>query len=488
VIDNRLHKSAHLKIVHLKKFCMKLIKKLSKTSITCHLLHLTRHNQISSFMRFAIICLVFPFFFTSCKKEPVVNPPKEAPYEIEWSKTFGGSKLDNFSAFAPTSDGAYIVTGFTESNDGDISGNHGMRDAWAFKIDRSGNILWTKALGGSDNDEGSSVVANTDNTYLIAGNTNSHDGNVTENNGNQDLWLVKLSSSGNILWQKSFGGSGLEFIVFSSILTTSDGGYMVLGNTTSNDKNMSTNHGGIDFWLLKLDSNGSIIWQKTFGGSQDDISMSIIASGDGGYLLTGQSFSNDGDVSGSHGAGDGWIVKVDTNGKKLWQKTLGGSGFDINFLPVAIPGGGYLVSGQTSSPNDGDVKGFHGDHDAWVVKLDANGGVVWQKALGSSQFEGNYSVMNTTDGGGLVAAFTNGNEGDVTGNHGGYDAWLVKLDNSGNIIWQKTYGGSGADNPTNVLTTVSGGYIFGGQTTSNDGDVKGNHGNEDAWLFTVKGK
>jgi hypothetical protein len=191
-------------------------------------------------------------------------------------------------------------------------------------------------------------------------------------------------------------------------------------------------------------------------------------------------------VSGNHGDGDGWIVKVSENGNKIWQKTFGGSKRDILVLPKPLSSGGYILSGQTSSPNDGDIKGFHGDFDAWVVKLDVSGNLIWQKPLGSSQYEGNYCVIPTSDDGYIVGAFTNGNYGDVSGDHGGYDAWLVKLNNSGSIVWQKTYGWSGDDNPTNFLPTIEGGYIFGGQTSSNDGDVEGLHGNLDAWIFTAK--
>jgi hypothetical protein len=426
----------------------------------------------------------FILLLSACKKDKEGNTPKDEPFQLQWSKTFGGSKTDMFSSFAATGEGAYVVAATTGSNDGDVTGNHGMNDMWVYKIDRSGNMLWQTAIGGSANDDGSSIVTNPDNTYLVAGNTNSNDGNVSGNHGGQDILLVKLSTGGNILWQKSLGGTGLELIIFRSIVTTSDGGYMLLGNTTSNDGNVSGNHGGMDFWLVKLDGSGNIMWQKTFGGSQDDIAVSIVQTGNA-YLLTGQTFSNDGDVSGNHGGGDGWVVKVDASGNKLWQKTYGGTGDDILFLPEGLSDGGYVLSGRTTSPNDGDVKGFHGDQDAWVVKLDASGNVVWQKTLGSTQYDACYCVAQEGDAGFLVAAFTNGNDGDVSGNHGGYDDWFVKLDSNGSIIWQKTYGGAGDDNPTNFLRTVDGRYIFAGQSSSKDGDVKGQHGEMDAWMFTT---
>jgi hypothetical protein len=458
-------------------------KYLQEQSATCRM----PISKLTAFyFPFFVGTIVLMFLSTSCKKEKPVDVPKDQPLQIQWSKAFGGSKIDAFSAFTATPDGAYVVAATSGSNDGDVTGNHGMNDMWVYKIDRSGNILWQKSIGGTDDDEGWSVITTSDNNYLVAGNTNSNDGKVGGNHGQQDILLVKLNGSGNIVWQKSLGGSALEFIVFSSIIATSDGGFLLLGNTNSNDGDVSGNHGDLDFWLVKLNASGNIIWQKTYGGSADDVSMSLAAASDGGYLLIGGTNSNDGDVSGNHGGGDAWVVKVDESGNKIWQKTLGGSKNDILYLAKPIPSGGYIFSGQTSSPNDGDIKGWHGDLDAWVVKLDATGNLIWQKPLGSSQYEDDYSIIPTSDGGYLVGALSNGNDGDVSGNHGSYDAWLVKLNDSGNIVWQKSYGGSGEDNPTSVLPTVDGGYIFGGQTTSDDGDVKGHHGNMDVWLFTVK--
>jgi hypothetical protein len=464
---------------------MKQLKKksLQKESETCAI---SPSAPTAFYFPFFLGIVGLMFLSTGCKKENQGGGSKDQPFEIQWSKAFGGTKIDAFSAFAATPDGAYVVAATSASNDGDVSGNQGMNDMWVYKIDRSGNILWQKSIGGTDDDDGWSVISTSDDSYLVAGNMNSNDGKVTGNHGQQDILLVKLNSMGNMIWQKSLGGSGLELIIFSSIISTADGGCLLLGNTNSNDGDVSGNHGGLDFWLVKLNSSGNIMWQKTYGGSADDVSMSIAAANGGGYLLTGQTNSNDGDVTGNHGGGDGWVVKVNESGNIIWQKTFGGSKYDILFLPKSLSSGGYILSGQTSSPNDGDIKGFHGDFDAWVVKLDGSGNLIWQKPLGSSQFEGNYAVLPTSDDGYLVGAFTNGNDGDVTGNHGGYDAWVVKLNNSGSIVWQKTYGGSGDDVPTNFLPTVDGGYIFGGQSNSNDGDVKGHHGKSDAWLFTTK--
>jgi hypothetical protein len=201
------------------------------------------------------------FFSTNCKKEKPADISKDRPLQLQWSKAFGGSKIDAFSAFAATADGAYVVAATSASNDGDVSGNQGLNDMWIYKINRLGNILWQKSIGGTDDDEGWSVISTSDDSYLIAGNTNSNDGKVSSNHGQSDILLVKLNSSGNVIWQKTLGGSAVDFIVFSSIIATSDGGFLLLGNTNSNDGDVSGNHGGTDFWLVKLDASGNIIWE-----------------------------------------------------------------------------------------------------------------------------------------------------------------------------------------------------------------------------------
>ena len=229
-----------------------------------------------------------------------------------------------------------------------------------------------------------------------------------------------------------------------------------------------------------------IEWQKSLGGSYFDEARSIQQTSDGGYIVAGNSYSNDGDVSGNHGEWDYWIVKLNDTGNIQWQKCLGGSEFDIAYAIQQTSDGGYIVAGMTES-NDGDVSGNHGYDDYWVVKLDDTGNIQWQKSLGGSESEWAYSIQQTTDGGYIVAGWSYSNNGDVSENHGDDDYWVLKLDNTGNIQWQKSLGGSSVEWAHSTQQTSDGGYIVAGWSKSNDGDASGNHGETDVWVVKLAG-
>ncbi|MFA7616312.1 MAG: T9SS type A sorting domain-containing protein [Weeksellaceae bacterium] len=343
-------------------------------------------------------------------------------------------------------------------------------------------IEWQESLGGTEDEDRASIQQTTDGGYIVIGGSASNDGDVTGNHGSRDYWIVKLDSTGGIQWQKSLGGSGLDSA--NSIQQTTDGGYIVAGGSTSNNGDVTGNHGDIDFWIVKLNSVGNIQWQKSLGGSDWDYAHSIQQTADGGYIVAGDSRSNDGDVTGNHGDGDYWIVKLDSTGNIQWQKSLGGSGWDSATFIQQTTDGGYIVAGGSAS-NDGDVSGNHGETDYWIVKLDNTGDIDWQKSLGGSGEDGAHSIRQTTDGGYIVAGYSWSNDGDVTNNQGNRDYWIVKLDSIGNIDWQKSLGGSGNENAFSAQQTTDGGYIVAGISNSDDGDVSDNHGLSDYWVVKL---
>lgn len=408
---------------------------------------------------------------------------------IEWQKSLGGSGYEQCYAVKQASDGGYIVSGSSPSNDGDVTGNHGSYDAWIVKLNASGAIDWQKSLGGSDDDGygGTYVDQTNDGGYIIAGYTYSNNGDVSENHGVSDYWVVKLNGSGEMEWEKSFGGSGVEFAL--TVQQTSDGGYIVGGWSNSEDGDIGESHGGIDAWVLKLDGSGEIQWEKSLGGSDQDTVYSIFQTNDGGYILAGYSDSNDGDVSGHHGPTgdlipDYWIVKLDSSGSLEWQKSLGGNGYDQAQSVRQTSDNGYIVAGYSDS-NDGDVSGNHGVYDVWVVKLNNSGSIEWQKSLGGSDYDITSSVMETADGGYLIAASSGSDDGDVTGHHGNGDFWIVKLDSAGNLNWQECFGGSGGESAFSAQQTTDNGFIISGFTASDDGDVTGHHGGGDYWVVKL---
>jgi hypothetical protein len=315
---------------------------------------------------------------------------------IEWQKCLGGTLNDSSSSIKQTTDGGYIVVGESYSNDGDVTGNHGASDYWVFKLNTTGVLEWQKSLGGTDVDSPSSIIQTTDGGYIISGYSSSNDGDVIVNYGNGDFWIVKLSSTGIISWQKNLGGTGYDSS--SSIIQTTDGGYIISGTSTSNDGDVTTNYGITDYWVVKLSSIGVIEWQKNLGGTANDYSFSILQTTDGGYILCGQSNSNNGNVTGNHGGIDSWVVKLSIIGVIEWQKSLGGTGNDSLSSILQTSDGGYILCGQSNS-NDGDVTGNHGGNDSWVVKLSSTGIIEWQKSLGGTGNDYSFSILQTTDGG-----------------------------------------------------------------------------------------
>ena len=403
---------------------------------------------------------------------------QQAP-QIEWQKCLGGSNSDNAYAIRQTIDGGYIIAGLSWSNDGDISGNHGNLDYWIIKLDAEGNLEWQKCLGGSGPDAATCIQQTTDGGFIIGGKSSSTDGDVSGNHGFDDYWIVKIDSAGNLIWQKCFGGSNNDYAY--SIQQTIDGGYIVAGLSNSEDGDVSGWHEGYywndatyDYWIVKLNTDGDLVWQKCLGGTATDMAFSIKQTTDGGYIVAGLSNSEDGDVSGWHGSFDYWIAKLDSAGNLLWQKCLGGSDDDEAPSVIQINDGGYIVAGSTSS-TDGDVGGNHGLYDYWIVKLDLDGSLVWQKCLGGTKVDQADAIQQTIDGGFIVVGITFSNNSDFSGNHGDGDYGIVKLDSNGNLMWQKCIGGSEYDVAKDIQETTDGGFIVAGYSSSIDGDVSGNH-------------
>ena len=264
-----------------------------------------------------------------------------------FARTYGGTKNDGAQSVAPTSDGGFAVAGYT--------GSFGVgADFWILKADAKGNVgpafpgTWQKLYRGGGNEFANSIVQTSDGGFAVAGWTDSFGA------GNGDYYVLRLDASGNILWKKTFGGASYEEA--RSIVQTSDGGFALAGFT------YSFGAGGWDYWVLKLDASGAVQWQKTFGAASDDFAYSIAPASDGGFAVAGYSYS--------FGAGDPdfWILKLNSLGGVAWQKTFGGTGFDVARSIAQTSDGGFAVAGQTSSFGAGDA-------DIWVLKLDPVGGV-----------------------------------------------------------------------------------------------------------------
>jgi hypothetical protein len=436
--------------------------------------------------RFAFLFLLTAVLI-SCRKN---NEPNEEPVPVisdtDFNMVYGSTVSEQVYAAVRSADGSYVLAGTTISG----SGSSGNTDVWVLQLDRQGKMLWQKTFGGSAYDGAYSVAATKDGGFVIAGYTYSNDGDITTHHGNSDAWILRLDKNGNKLWQSTAGGSASD--IASSLVETSDGGYIMAGQTASTDGDVANNHGSTDAWVVKLDKNGTKQWQKTLGGTASEGGQAILETPEGGYMIAGWTNSNDGDVTGYHvgwgtnlGNFDGWVVKLDKDGTLLWNKAYGGSRNEVINSITRGSDNSYTIADDTKSNYDGDVGANHGNGDAWAVHIDKDGKILWQKPLGGSVDERAYCITYTQDGGYLLAGFTSSNDGDVSGNHGGEDAWVVRLDQGGNKLWQRTLGGSGSEIARAVFQRVNGTYVMVGTTGSNDGDVTGQHGAGDAWVVTM---
>ena len=260
---------------------------------------------------------------------------------------------------------------------------------------------------------------------------------------------------------KTYGGSKSD--IGYSIVPTTDGGYVLTGETYSNNGEFNgMNKGYNDIFVLKLNSNGDTIWKKTYGGVGLDWSSSITTSNDGGYILTGITYSNDGDFSGMNkDSSDIFVMKLNSNGDIVWKRTYGGSSEDYGYSITTTTDGGHILTGFTSS-NDSDFSGMKkGNTVIFVLKLNSSGEIEWKKTFGGSGGENGKSITNTYDGGYVLTGFTLSNDGDFSGmNKGGREIFVIKLNSSGEIVWKRTYGGSSDDYGWSITNTNDSGFVL----------------------------
>jgi hypothetical protein len=412
-----------------------------------------------------------------------------APPKLQWAKCYGGSSSDIALNVRHLRDNSgYIVCGLANSSDGEVVLHHGSTltaDYWVIRLNDTGAIMWQQVLGGSGDDFATDVKETSDGGFIVAGYSKSNDGNVQGHHGttgSADYWIVKLDAAGKIKWSKSYGGTGNDEAY--SVDETKDGGFVVAGFSASTDGDISANRGGEDYWIIKLDASGVLQWERSLGGSQDDDAFSVRQTSDGGYIVAGSSMSSDGDVTRNVNAEDYWIVKLDSIGKIVWQKSYGGSGSDVAYNIEPTSDGGYIAIGYSNSPN-GDVEGNHGQEDFWIVKLDAKGMLQWDRSLGGDNIDIGYKVLEMPDHTYVVSGAVSSNNGNVTGNHGGNDYWIAKLDNTGVLLWENSFGGTGDEFCYGMDTTSDSGFILAGETTSSDGQVTGHLAFEDYWIVKL---
>jgi len=358
-------------------------------------------------------------------------------------------------------------------------------------ITLTGEIEWQKSFGGSGDDIARAIIETTDGGYAVIGYTNSIDGDISDKIVEEnDFWVLKLDINGNIEWQKTYGGSGDD--KGRAIIQTNDGGYAITGPSKSSDGDGSNNEGQHDHWIVKLDSQGNIQWEKSYGFAGHDHSRSIIQTDDGGYFIGGYldvtasgGLGNE-TVSTKHGVGEFWAQKLNAIGNLEWRRYFGGTNNDRIFKVLQAHDSNFLLIGSSES-EDFDINNGNGSYDVWVVKIDTKGTMLWEKSFGGSGIDNGHAAIKTNDGNYLIAGAAISTDGDISNSKGNSDAWVIKINDSGEMLWEKSFGGSGFD----AAWTIDSGsgifstYVIAGNSKSSDTDTTINNGENDFWVLKI---
>ncbi|MCF6279013.1 MAG: hypothetical protein L3J14_01560 [Flavobacteriaceae bacterium] len=442
--------------------------------------------NLNSLKNKKILLIVFSFILIGCSKSE--TPIKPTP-QLDFVKNFGGTKNERAQSVIKTNDGGYAVLGFTQSIDGDITDKTVENfDYWLLKFDSNDILQWSKTYGGSNDERAFKIIQTNDGGYAFVGYSNSNNEDVSTNAGLDDIWIVKTDASGTIIWEKSHGFSGND--QGFSIIQTTDNKYLITGvldvtASGGNGNDRSAQHAGGDYWTLKLDTNGDKIWRRYFGGTLTDSSYDVVSTNDNGFILIGSSDSNDVDITNNKGTYDFWIVKIDTDGNQVWQKSFGGSQIDEAKSIVKTTDGNYLIVGDSRS-SDVDVTNSKGAADIWLIKISDEGNLIWKKSYGGSSFDAARHISSTLDGGYIIAGSSRSQDIDVNINQGQNDAWILKIDNAGNIEWQKSFGGTEIDFAYSTVELNNQSIIVVGESNSSNGDVLENKGFSDLLIAKIK--
>lgn len=406
---------------------------------------------------------------------------------IEWEKSYGGSEKESLKTMVSVENGDYLLGGWTTSY------SYGRGSFYVVRINQKGERLWNKIYRKENTDSFlNDILPTVNEDFILLGYTDYKDGSTNV----RDILNYKIDKDGTIIWEKSYGGTEWDYL--RTIQSTIDGGFLSVGYTNSIDgdvisrENFSFNFWDFDGWLVKFDEDGNIIWEKSYGENySNDILLDIYPINDG-YLIGGSTsmdkFRNT--PSGINGPKSFYLIKIDLDGNVIWEKIYGGSEEETIEKIISTDDGGYLILGGTLS-NDGDVQSRKDkyydpeqyDMDVWIVKIDKDGNIIWEKSYGGDRWDRMSSVIKTENHnytiGGYSDSKINNNENREPGD---FDFWVFNIDDSGNINWEQRFGGSGSESIWSIIQTNDKGYLLGGISESQDGDISQDFGGLDYWV------
>jgi hypothetical protein len=438
------------------------------------------------FRKVNIIALLF--LLISCNNELIPNWKVPEPFkgELAWVKVYGGSNEDIAKSIISLSEGGFAVIGNSNSTDGDFSEKtNADRDLFLMKLKDDGSLLWKKTYGGSGDDLGNSLLQTPDGGFVLLGYSNSQDGDVTPTKGFHDNWILKVDKSGNTEWQNTYGFKGHDHAY--NVISTTDGGYFFNGflDVTASDgegndekSTKRKRHGVGEFWCHKLDASGNLEWRCYFGGTSNDRSFDALQTTDGNFLMVGATESDDVDISINKGSYDVWAVMISPKGKMLWEKSFGGGLVDIASGVIEDFKGNFKIVGNSFS-QDQDIENPKGESDIFQITIDNLGNLIRSLNFGGSEFDMGKSLVEGYDGYLFLTGYSRSSDGDFTLNEGENDIFLMQIHPNGSVIKSITLGGNGEDFANDLLKIQSGSVLVVGQSNSFDNPLIDNKGNTD---------
>lgn len=417
-----------------------------------------------------------------------------AQLQVNWQNCIVGPENDRVNDVIPLEDGYFILGsyGIHVSNPLIIQ----QYDVWLIKTDLYGNIVWDKKFGGSKDDIGKKILKTSDNNFIIVAQSSSNDNDLSNNPypTSTNYWIYKINPSGDIIWSKIVGGNEADWP--NNALITSDDDILIIGRSASNDGDVSTNYGSWDIWGVKLDYNGNIIVEFSFGTEGLENANDVIEDTDGGIIIGGTTaFYGNGNIYCDYYSelyGESLLIKLDSNLNLEWQQCYGGSLHESIDCITSFQNAFYVSHAVES--NDGDLQnsGYHGALDIWLTELDSLGDLKWGKCFGGSKMEAGSRIFTELNGDVTLFGTTESNDGDVQGIHSpNDDIWVTKVDTAGNLKWQQCIGGNGRESVLLGVKKVNNNtYVVAVETFASfgTGDINCNTTADtgyDIWFFKV---